>query len=98
MHACYEMANNQRSNNTNQKTCLCLKRDSTKRERLKTINMYDMNMKGKVEVAQLCPTLCNPGQNTGVVAFPFSRVSSQPRDQTQGSNPTLQADSLPTEL
>jgi len=31
------------------------------------------------------------GQNTGV-AFPFSRGSSQPRDQTQ--SPTLQADSL----
>ena len=39
------------------------------------------------------------------VAFPFSRGSSQPRDQTQGSNPgikprspALQVDSLPTEL
>ena len=30
------------------------------------------------------------------VAFPFSRGSSQPRDQTQVS-PTLQADSLPVE-
>ena len=29
---------------------------------------------------------CNPGQNTGVVAFPFSRGSSQPRDQTQVSS------------
>ena len=35
------------------------------------------------------------GQNTGVVAFPFSRGSSQPRDRTQLS--TLQADSLPAE-
>ena len=48
----------------------------------------------KMEVAQLCPTPCNPmdhespwkslGQNTGEV-FPFSRESSQPRGQTQVS-------------
>ena len=32
------------------------------------------------------------------VAFPFSRGSSQPRDPTQiGLDPTLQADSLPSE-
>ena len=59
----------------------------------------------KVKVAQLCPTLCDPMDCIvhGVlqarilewVAFPFSRGSSQPRDQTQVS--TLQADSLPTE-
>ena len=30
-------------------------------------------------------------------AFPFSRGSSQPRDLTQGSSPTLQQDSLPAE-
>ena len=28
----------------------------------------------------------SPGWNTGVVAFPFSRGSSQPRDQTQVSH------------
>ena len=28
----------------------------------------------------------SPGQNAGVVAFPFSRGSSQPRDQTQVSH------------
>ena len=28
----------------------------------------------------------SPGQNTAGVAFPFSRVSSQPRDQTQVSH------------
>ena len=50
----------------------------------------------KVKVAQSCPTLCgpmdytyspwnSPGQNAGVVAFPFSRGSSQPRGQTQVS-------------
>ena len=33
----------------------------------------------------------SPGRNTGVVAFPFSRVSSQPRF------PALQVDSLPAE-
>ena len=37
-----------------------------------------------------------PGQNTGVsIAFPFSRGSSQPRDQTR--SPALQSDSLPAE-
>ena len=54
-----------------------------------------------MRVAQLCPTLCDPGDYTvhGVlqarilewVAIPFSRGSSQSRDQT------LQADSLPAE-
>ena len=40
----------------------------------------------KVKVAQSCPILCNsPGENTGVVAFPFSTGFSQPRDQTQVS-------------
>ena len=46
----------------------------------------------KVKVAQLCPTLCNPLDYTvhGILqarilewAFPFSRVSSQPKDWTQ---------------
>ena len=49
-----------------------------------------------VKVAQSCPTLCDPMDYTahGIlqarilewVAFPFSRGSSQPRDQTQGSH------------
>ena len=49
-----------------------------------------------VKVAQLCPTLCDPMVYTvhGIlqsrilerVAFPFSRGSSQPRDQTQVSH------------
>ena len=49
----------------------------------------------KVKVAQSCPTLCNPMDYTvhGIlqvrilewVAFPFSRGSSQPGDQTQVS-------------
>ena len=52
-------------------------------------------MKMKVKVAQSCLTLCNPMDYTvhGIlqdrilewVAFPFSRASSQPRDQTQVS-------------
>ena len=51
--------------------------------------------KGKVKVAQLCPTLCDPMDYTvhGIlqarilewVAFPFSRGSCQPRDRTQVS-------------
>ena len=52
--------------------------------------------KVKVKVAQSCPTLCDPIFYTvhGIlqarilewVAFPFSRGSSQPRDQTQVSH------------
>ena len=51
--------------------------------------------KVKVKVAQLCPTLCDPMDYTVHVilqarilewlAFPFSRGSSQLRDQTQVS-------------
>ena len=50
----------------------------------------------KVKVAQSCPTLCDPMDYTvrGIlqarilewVAFPFSRGSSQPRDQIQVSH------------
>ena len=50
----------------------------------------------KVKVFHSCPTLCNPMDYTihGIlqarilewVAFPFSRGSSQPRDQTQVSH------------
>ena len=45
----------------------------------------------KVKVTQSCPTLCNPvhgilqARIQEWVAFPFSRGSSQPRDQTQVS-------------
>ena len=49
-----------------------------------------------LKVTQSCPTLCNPMDYTvrGIlqarilewVAFPFSRGSSQPRDQTQVSH------------
>ena len=40
----------------------------------------------------------SPGQNTGLVAFPFSRGSSPPRDRTYVSTSSvLQADSLPAE-
>ena len=51
------MAVKEKTNNTNQKTCLCLKKDSTKRDTLKTINKHDINM--KVKVAQPYLTLCN---------------------------------------
>ena len=53
------------------------------------------NMWSEVKETQLCPTLCNLMDYTvhGIlqariwewVAFPFSRGSSQPRDQTQVS-------------
>ena len=52
-------------------------------------------MRLKVKVAQWCLTLCDPTDSIiyGIlqarilewVAFPFSRGSSQPRDQTQVS-------------
>ena len=50
----------------------------------------------EVKVAQSCPTLCDPidyvvhvilqARILEWVAFPFSRASSQPRDQTQVSH------------
>ena len=50
----------------------------------------------KVKVIQLCSTLCDPIDYTvhgilqarilGCVVFPFSKGSSQPRDQTQVSS------------
>ena len=62
-------------------------------------------LKMQVKVAQSCPILCNPMDYTvhGIlqartlewVAFPFSRRSSQPRDQPR--SPTLQVDFLPAE-
>ena len=44
----------------------------------------------KVKVAQSCLTVCNPmeilqARRVEWVAFPFSRESSQPREQTQVS-------------
>ena len=57
----------------------------------------------KVEVAQSCPTLCDPmdyevhgilqARTLEWVTVPFPRGSSQPRDRSR--SPTLQADSLP---
>ena len=57
------------------------------------------------EVAQSCPTLCNPidyivhgilqARILELVAFPFSRGSSQPRIEPR--SPALQADSLSAE-
>ena len=54
-----------------------------------------LNVRKKVKVAQSCPTLCDPmdcivhgilqARILEWVAFPFSRGSSQPRDQTQVS-------------
>ena len=58
--------------------------------------MYCVFLKVSVKVAQLCPTLCDSMDYTvhGIlqarilewVAFPFSRGSSNPRDQTQVSH------------
>ena len=59
----------------------------------------------EVKVAQSCTTLCDPRDYTvheillsrilEWAAFPFSRASSQPRNQS--GSPALQADSLPAE-
>ena len=67
--------------------CFCL---------LASVNNVAMNMKVKVKVAQSCPALWDPMGYTvhGIlqarilewVVFPFSRGSSQPRDQTQVSD------------
>ena len=64
-------------------------------------------LKVKVKATQSCPTLCDPMDYTvhGIlqarilewIAFPFSRGSSQPRDQTQCRSLALQVDSLPAE-
>ena len=74
------------------------------------IDLYFNERKVKVKVVQLCLTLCDPmdcsllGSSVhGIlqnrilewVAFPFSRASSQPRDQTQVSH--IAGDSLPAE-
>ena len=64
----------------------------------KTNHIYMDQQKVKVKVAQSCLTLCDsmdctswnsPGQNTGVGSLSLLQGSSQPRDQTQGSNPGL---------
>ena len=54
---------------------------------------YTVNSGQQVKFAQSCPTLCDPMYYTvhGIlqakilewIAFPFSRRSSQPRDQSQ---------------
>ena len=76
--------------------------------------MIGNKVKVKVLATQLCPTLCDPMDCStpgsyvhGIlqarilewIAIPFSRGSSQPRDQTlwEPRSPTLQADSLPSE-
>ena len=52
--------------------------------------MSEFVVVSEVKVAQSCSTLCDPMDYTvhGILewgAFPFSRGSSQPRDQTQVS-------------
>ena len=60
-----------------------------------------MRVKTEVKATQSCPTICNPihrilqARMLEWVAAPFSRGSSQPRDQTQVS--CMWADSLPAE-
>ena len=59
------------------------------------IHVIDIHTVNSVKVAQLCPTLCDPMDYTvqGIlqarilewVVFPFSRGSSQPRDQIEVS-------------
>ena len=58
------------------------------------LSSFGVKASNKVKIAQSCPTLCDPmDYSPGIlqarilewVAFPFSRGSSQPRDQTQVS-------------
>ena len=68
---------------------------STPSKKTKLKNTWTI-IKVKVRVAQSCPTLCDhidyivhgilQARILGWVAFPFSRGSSQPRDQTQISH------------
>ena len=79
--------------------------DFQTKKKNRTVSPTFTDEKKKVKVAQPCPTLCDPMDYTVYeilqartlewVAFPFSRGSSRPRDQT--GSPALQADSLPAE-
>ena len=72
---------------------------------LKEILYCYKQVKVKVKITQLCPTLCDSMDYTvhgilqarilGWVTFPFSRQSSQPGIKAR--SPTLQVDSLPAE-
>ena len=60
-----------------------------------TFVIFEKKLNFFLTIAQSCPTLCDPMDYTGHgilqarilewVAFPFSRGSSQPRDQAQVS-------------
>ena len=50
-----------------------------------------------MKVAQLYPTLWNPGQNTGVGSLSLS-PADLPNPGIEPRSPALQVDSLPTEL
>ena len=64
-------------------------------QKIKLLTLKRAISRSEVKVAQLCPTLCDPmdymahgilqGSILEWVTFPFSRGSSQPRDQTQAS-------------
>ena len=72
-----------------------MKTDTGKDWRHKEKRVAEDEMKMKVKVTQSCPTLCDhviivheilQARILEWVAFPFSRRSSQPRDQTQVSH------------
>jgi len=86
---------------TAEKTVNIMKRQPMKWEKILVNNISNNGLiskiyKVKVKVAELCPTLCNPidyivhgifqARILEWVAFPFSRGSSQPRDQTRVSS------------
>ena len=86
---------------TAEKTVNIMKRQPMKWEKILVNNISNNGLiskiyKVKVKVAELCQTLCNPMDYIvhGIlqarilewVAFPFSRGSSQPRDQTRVSS------------
>ena len=75
------------------------------REEGKTFDKIQHPFMMKVKVAQSCPTLCDPrgyaihevlkARMLEWAAFPFSRGSSQPKNQIK--SPALQVYSLPVE-
>ena len=82
-------------NTQKQKTQFEDKKPVSESDMVEMLELSDWKFKVKLKVAQLCPTIWDPMDYTvheilqarilEWVAFPFSRGSSQPRDQTQVS-------------
>ena len=70
-----------------------------------TSTLFTFEMKVKVKVTQLCPTLCDPMDFTvhGIIqarersGYPFLSPGDLPNPGIKPRSPTLQVDSLPAE-